>query len=106
MTRIDGTREIFTGYKFLNWELLEYSQVPIPANQDVVQNAITMGWITKDHVDLFFDVEQAKPVEPAFPGTDAEPAIDTTAAEAAISGVLRSFALDDAARRLSELKLR
>lgn len=38
-----------TGYDFIKTELLEYSEVIIPAHQDAVNNALEAGRITKDY---------------------------------------------------------
>ncbi len=40
----DGRRRTYT-----KWALLEYSDVPIPANPDALQLAISKGWIEEDH---------------------------------------------------------
>lgn len=45
------------GFDFQQWELLEYSQVPIPMNQDAVNNAIKRGLVHEANVSLFFDTE-------------------------------------------------
>jgi hypothetical protein len=39
---------------FVGWEMLEYSSVAIPANQDIVNNAITRGLVSRENVDRFF----------------------------------------------------
>lgn len=62
------------GYHFTKWELLEYSQVAVPMNPDAVQNAITRGLVSADHVKTFFRAEEpAEPAEAASSGTNAAP---------------------------------
>jgi len=56
-----------TGYKFKKSELLEYSSVIIPANQEAIDNALKKGVITKE----FADAWPKKKREP-LPGEVAE----------------------------------
>ena len=42
------------GLHFLEWEMLEYSLVAIPMNQDIVTNAIRRGLVEPAHVHRFF----------------------------------------------------
>jgi len=56
-----------TGYKFKKSELLEYSSVIIPANQEAIDNAFKKGVITKE----FADAWPKKKREP-LPGEVAE----------------------------------
>lgn len=41
------------GMHFTEWDLLEYSHVAIPANQDVVNDAIKRGLVEQERVNLF-----------------------------------------------------
>ena len=50
----DGEFLHVRGLHFLGWELLEYSLVAIPMNQDVVSNAIREGIVTEKNVASFF----------------------------------------------------
>ncbi len=54
----------FKGIRFKKWELLEYSSVVIPANQDVVNSAIQRGLVSPENVPAFFAVQ---------PSTEARP---------------------------------
>ena len=55
----------FKGFKHDRWELLEYSSVAIPMNQDVVNNAIHRGLMTEEQVPAFFVTDPVDTVKPA-----------------------------------------
>jgi hypothetical protein len=72
---------------YTGWEMLEYSNVVIPANQEIVNNALARGLVTRELVPQFFNVApelQAavqrevprsitpEPAKPAAPGPNAE----------------------------------
>jgi len=112
---IEDDKGVFRGYRFKEWELLEYSQVPIPMNQDAVQSAVQRGLVSEAHVPLFFDVTEAKEViEPEKPADEAAPdranvepvtrRIDIHPAMVAIDRVRTTLARDDAARKLRHIK--
>jgi HK97 family phage prohead protease len=44
------------GFKYKKWKLLEYSQVALPMNQDIVSNAVKRGLVSEEHVPVFFRV--------------------------------------------------
>lgn len=54
---------------FLGWEMLEYSSVAVPANQDVVNNAVRRGILPPELVDRFF-----------VPSITPTPTVETVAA--------------------------
>ncbi len=97
---IEGTR----GLRFKRWELLEYSQVPIPMNADAVMAAVQRGLVHDSNVKLFFDVETAaKPVQSADHSPNVERApIDVHPAMEAIAKASRALARSDAARRIAD----
>lgn len=68
---IKDSKGAFKGVKFEKWELLEYSMVAIPMNQDVVNNAVSRGWVTADDCPVFFKTAP-KPSEEAAPGPNVE----------------------------------
>jgi len=71
---IKDSKGITKGFHFTSWEMLEYSQVAIPMNADVVQNALSRGLVSEANVTKFFNVEEsAKPREKASPETNAAP---------------------------------
>lgn len=39
---------------FMSWDLLEYSSVAIPMNQDIVNNAIARGLVSRENAHMFF----------------------------------------------------
>jgi len=53
---LDGDYVYVRGLHFLEWEMLEYSLVAIPMNQDIVANAIKRG-LSPEHVSKFFRPE-------------------------------------------------
>lgn len=101
------------GMHFRQWELLEYSSVAIPMNQDIVNNAVQRGLVTERHAPLFFRSEPSPAPPPAdvadaSDGSNAEPVsqpIDTTPAERAISAALRSIRLVDVAQRINKTEM-
>jgi len=101
---IEDEKGAFKGIRFKEWELLEYSQVPIPMNQDAVQSAVQRGLVSEAHINLFFDVtEPGKPTDEVAPiEAKAEPAIDLHPAMLAIARVRRTLVRDDAARRIAD----
>ena len=56
------------GFRFKKWELLEYSQVAIPMNQDIVNSMVQRGLMHEENVHLFFttteQTEHETAVEP------------------------------------------
>jgi len=76
---IEDDKGVFRGIRFKEWELLEYSQVPIPMNQDAVQSAVQRGLVSEAHVSLFFEVEPEMEVV----AIDAGPAVAETVADTA-----------------------
>lgn len=77
------------GIHFETWEMLEYSIVAIPMNQEIVQSAVSRGLVAPGNVSLFFQVKsEPKPVDPADPGPKAEAAEDLD-----LHPVLREIAL-------------
>jgi len=98
----------FVGTLFKEWELLEYSQVPIPMNADAVQSAVRRGLVSEKNVNLFFKVQpaQEKPEspDPAPPKANVDPAsIPTDLIVEAISRARRTLARDEAARNIREV---
>lgn len=96
------------GFRFGKWEMLEYSLVAIPMNQEVVQGAIQRGLVSAEHANLFFKTVD----EPAKPSTDAGQApnvtpvqIDIHSAMTAIGGALRTLERNDAAVAIGKVKL-
>ena len=70
------------GFHFNTWEMLEYSQVAIPMNPDIVNGYVKRGLVSEENVHLFFQpteqpTEQEPPAEPddksADQGPNAEP---------------------------------
>ncbi len=64
----------FKGFRFTEWELLEYSLVAIPANPDAVSNAIQRGIVSEQNIKYFFMLN------PSVPSGDKPPAREATAA--------------------------
>lgn len=50
------------GFRFSKWELLEYSIVAIPMNQEIVQGAVRRGLVQEGHVRTFFTPQLAPSV--------------------------------------------
>ena len=63
--KIEDKEGNVTGYKFKKSELLEYSSVVIPANQEAVDNAFKKGVITKEFADAWPKREEQLPGEVA-----------------------------------------
>lgn len=59
------------GQHFKQWELLEYSAVAIPANQEIVNNAVQRGLVSEANVCKFF-VQDSKQPEPRVDETPAD----------------------------------
>jgi len=59
-----GTR---SGFRFKIWELLEYSLVAVPANPDVVSNAIAKGLLTAEGALILFRSDPVQPVPSPSP---------------------------------------
>ena len=80
----------FKGFDFKSWELLEYSIVAIPMNQEAVNNAVQRGLVQSPNVDKFFTVEKQadEPVITAPDGATAERLVQIR--ESLYAGVLRS----------------
>lgn len=68
---VEGVR----GDHFTKWEMLEYSSVAIPANQEIVSNAVQRGLCPESLVDQFFrtTTEQETPPKGAADGPTVEP---------------------------------
>ena len=49
------------GIRFKEWELLEYSHVAIPMNQDAVNHAVARGLCSKEFINDFFEIETPEP---------------------------------------------
>lgn len=47
----------FMGWEFTDQELLELSAVPVPANPEALARGLDSGKLTKDMIDVFFNVE-------------------------------------------------
>lgn len=98
----------FKGFEFRRWELLEYSQVPIPMNQDAVNLAVKRGLVHQDNVALFFRVDrQTPPDEKSAPGsaTATEADLDLSPlGEALLEAHARILTGDAAAGLLQRLK--
>jgi hypothetical protein len=66
---------VYWARHYVGWEMLEYSNVAIPANQDIVNNAIARGLITRDLAPQFFQWTERsitpEPAKPAAPGPKA-----------------------------------
>jgi HK97 family phage prohead protease len=95
------------GIRFKRWELLEYSQVPIPMNQEAVQAAVQRGLVSAAHVNLFFNVEAVEPPveKTASDGTKAEPQrIDIHPAMLAIARAQRRLDLAAAAEQIENIE--
>jgi HK97 family phage prohead protease len=98
------------GVHFKTWELLEYSQVPIPMNADAVQSAVQRGLVSEANVNLFFKVEkpQEKPEvdDPAPTRANAKPAPLAPGAvdllTEALSRARRTIARDEAAGQIRD----
>jgi len=83
------------GAHFTAWELLEYSSVAIPANQDIVNNAVQRGLCPEALVGQFFKTQQAIPTsEVAADGPTVEPATETYQMSEGVRRRLRT-SLDD-----------
>ena len=103
------------GTHYAEWELLEYSCVAIPANQDVVNNAVSAGLVPADHVSKFFLVQAPqRPEESAAGGPTADavarpdrPRVDPDMirlmVEPALARIRRRIALRDAEERAAKL---
>lgn len=85
------------GFRFKKWELLEYSMVPIPANQDAVMNAIQRGFVTQEHAASFFSVSPSEPE--ARCGANAETLADPALVRK-IHAAANLAALHEAAREI------
>lgn len=98
---------------FTAWEMLEYSSVAIPANQDVVNHAVQRGLVPEAMVPLFFQIEQVeqKEAEPAPAAPDRanvrQPMFDRAAVEKVAAPYLgridRIFAREHAAREVARI---
>ena len=62
------------GFHFTEWEMLEYSQVAIPMNPDIVQNALSKGLVSEANISVFFRaLDSEKPSAEASGRTNADP---------------------------------
>jgi len=62
------------GFNFTEWEMLEYSQVAVPMNPDIVQNALSKGLVSEANVNVFFRaLDPVKPSKEASDRTNADP---------------------------------
>lgn len=61
------------GFRFSEWEMLEYSLVAVPMNHEVVQGAVQRGLVSPDHINLFWKTEKAKPAVAADTSPTVEP---------------------------------
>lgn len=60
------------GQRFIKWELLEYSAVPVPANPEALALAVSKGIITEDRKHILDEMEEMrKKAEVSF-GNDEE----------------------------------
>lgn len=61
---------------YTTWEMLEYSSVAIPANQEIVNNAVSRGLVAREMVPQFFNVSEhsitPEPAKSAAPGPKVE----------------------------------
>lgn len=56
------------GKEFTKWELLEYSIVPIPANQEALRNAYSKGLITSEPIKkIFNEIIEVKETDKIIP---------------------------------------
>lgn len=95
------------GLHFTKWEMLEYSIVAIPANQDIVNDAVKRGLVAPDRADVFFRSRESKPPEGASQGSNAEtrelhPALTDalTRARRKVSFSIQARAITEALRNL------
>lgn len=115
-----GTRR---GYRFTKWELLEYSMVAIPMNQDAVMNCVQRGLIQESQVPIFAVVQPAEKaaavVTPTVKAADeerrvVEMTLDSLArfvkardergrVAAAVSRTARRLQLQDAGKRIEDI---
>jgi hypothetical protein len=65
----EGDYFYVSGAHHTKQELLEYSLVAIPMNQDIVMQAIQRGFVSEPNASLFFKVEE--PPQPETPGNTA-----------------------------------
>jgi hypothetical protein len=108
------------GAHFKQWELLEYSSVPIPMNQEAINHAVQRGLIVESLVDRFFQptdiitTEDQPAVVAASNGSNADsdipeaimPAVslaDRQIAERVINRITRKLDHAAAARRTNEI---
>lgn len=58
---IQSEKKQITGVRYKQWEMLEYSQICIPCNPDIVNDAISRGLITRGNAAAFFVVNGPTP---------------------------------------------
>ena len=85
------------GFRFSKWELLEYSLVAVPMNQEVVQNMVQRGLVAPEHLREF--VVLPDPPVPTAP----EPAKVDPGQVSEINRVLRRLERHNAALYLKDL---
>ena len=56
----EGKDGFYDGKRFLKWELLEYSAVPVPANPEALALAVSKGIITDDKKKFLEEMENAR----------------------------------------------
>ncbi len=101
------------GMHFLGWQLLEYSSVAIPMNQEAVNNAVSKGWCKEALVPKFFITQES--VKPEIVSAPAEANVELTVrptpvsfdfgpAMQAISRCRSSLSRDEAAKQIQDIK--
>lgn len=86
---------------FLKSDLLEYSLVSIPMNQEIINNAVARGLVTAEHARVFFRSLPVTSSDEAALAPNAE-AGDETLTTPGLRRMLRRFDMDEARRRISE----
>lgn len=116
----DSESKGITGMRFTKWELLEYSMVAIPMNQDAVMNCIQRGIMEESQVPIFAVVQPEKAAvdTPTAKATDdgrreAEDALASVtrvvrarAVQNHVEAAARRLLYQDAARRIDEIRRR
>jgi len=72
---IKNETDVFGGKRFVKWELLEYSAVPVPANPEALALAVSKGIISEDQkktLDEMIDIEDKDNGDDSGDGEDAE----------------------------------
>lgn len=96
--RVPGT----WGQHFLTWELLEYSSVAVPMNQEIVNNAVQRGLVPETHVETFFNITQGAKSVPSIE-TEPDPPVEKTAAKPTVDPAIVQRIAAPALKRIDDI---